>query len=195
MNDYPTLYSSRLILRRFFPEEAMVVRNLAGDHKIAHGCLTVPHPYGIGIAETWIACHEEWFSLGIQLVLAITRKKDGVLIGAIGLMFDQDHNRAEIGYWIGVPFWGNGYATEAGVAGVAYAFDTMQMNRVTASIFMRNPASGRVLEKIGMHREGVLRRHLLKEGTYEDMLVYGMLQEEWRAGAGERTHEISGAFP
>ena len=194
MNDYPVLYSNRLILRHFRPEEAMVVRNLAGDYEIAHGCLTVPHPYGIGMAETWIACHEEWYSLGIQLVFAITRKEDGWLIGAIGLMLDQDHNRAEIGYWIGVPFWGCGYATEAAETAVTFAFEEMVMNRVTSTIFMRNTASGRVLEKIGMHQEGILRKHLLKEGIYEDVFVYGMLREEWRAETERRAQLISGAY-
>ncbi|MFH0967121.1 MAG: GNAT family protein [Methanobacteriota archaeon] len=194
MKDYPTLNSDRLILRQFHPEEAMVVKNLAGDYKIAHGCLTVPHPYGIGLAESWIACHEEWYSSGIQLVLAIIRKEDGWLIGAVGLMLDQDHNRAEIGYWIGVPFWGCGYATEAAEAAVAYTFEEMLMNRVTATIFMRNPASGRVLEKIGMRQEGILKKHLLKEGTYEDVLVFGILHEEWRADIGRRKRHISRAY-
>lgn len=180
MENYPILSTIRLILRQFRPEEAMVVRSLAGSYEIAHGCLTVPHPYGIEIAQAWIASHEEWFREKTQVVFAITRKEDGWIIGAAGLMNELDHNRAEIGYWIGLPFWGHGYATEAAEAVLKYAFEGLKVHRVTASYFRRNPASGRVIEKIGMQREGVLRNHILKEGIYEDVIVCGILDTEWR---------------
>lgn len=180
MNEYPTLITDRLALRQFYPEEAMVVRSLAGAYEIAHGCQNIPHPYGIGMAEGWIACHQNWFFEGSQLVFAVTRREDGWLVGTVELMIEQDHNRAEIGYWIGLPYWGCGYATEATDAVIEYAFNCMQIIRITASYFKRNPRSGRVLEKLGMCTEGLLRKHLLKEGIYEDVIVCGILNEEWR---------------
>ena len=195
MNDIPTWLSERLIFRKFFPEEAALLSNLAGDYAIAHGCMTIPHPYGIELAEAWITCHEEWYSKGSRLIWAIVRKEDGGLIGGISLIFDQDHKRAEVGYWIGVPYWGYGYATEAAGAAMDYAFDELMMNRTTATTFVWNQASERVLEKIGMQREGILRRHLLKEGIYEDVRIYGLLNEEWREKRKNRNYSQFGRSP
>lgn len=179
MADYPILFTDRLVLRQFLLHEAPIVKDLAGAPEIARGTLNIPHPYGLGLAELWIACHETWFSEGTQVVFAITRKTDGWIIGAVGLTLDQEHNRAEIGYWIGVPFWSQGYATEASRSVIAYAFEDQMVHRITGSHFMRNQASGRVLEKIGLHREGLLREHLLKDGIYEDVIIYGILNHEW----------------
>ncbi|HWQ66524.1 MAG TPA: GNAT family N-acetyltransferase [Methanospirillum sp.] len=179
MAGYPILVTPRLVLRQFVIEEAMVVRKLAGAYEIAHGCLNIPHPYGAGMAETWISCHDEWYREGSQIIFAITRAEDGWLLGAVGLVLDEDHARGELGYWIGVPFQGCGYATEAARAVLLYAFETLSLNRITASYFVRNPASGHVLEKVGIHREGLLRRHLKKEGVFEDVIICGILRDEW----------------
>lgn len=181
MNVCPTLNTKRLVLRQFKPEEAMVVRTLAGEYEIAHGCLAIPHPYEPGMAEAWIGCHEGWFYEREELVFAITRKEDGCIIGATGLMIEQDYNRAEIGYWIGIPFWGQGYANETAEAATGYAFDDLHIKRVTALYFNRNPASERVLEKPGMKQEGLLRKHILNDGIYEDVITCGIREEEWRA--------------
>lgn len=178
-DEYPVLETDRLVLRQFFPEEACIVRELAGSAEVAYGCMNIPHPYGIGLAEMWISCHETWYNDGSQLVFAITRKVDGWLIGAVALTFDKEHARADLGYWIGLPFWNCGYATEAAGAAIAYAFDELLVYRITASHFVRNLASGRVLEKLGMHKEGLLREHLLKDGIREDVIIRGILRNEW----------------
>ena len=84
---------------------------LAGDRLIAETTLTIPHPYPPGAAEAWIGRHREEAERGNALNLALERREDGALLGAIGLGVEPEHGRAEIGYWIGVPYWGNGYAT------------------------------------------------------------------------------------
>ena len=181
MREYPSLNTDRLLLRQFWPHEAGVVKSLAGAYEVSQGCLYIPHPYETGIAETWIAFHELWHNEGTQTVFAITRREDGWIIGSIALVYDRDHARAELGYWIGAPFWSCGYATEAAELVLVYAFEHQVMNKVTARFFRRNPASGRVLEKIGMHREGILKKHMMKDGIYEDIVVCGVLCDEWRA--------------
>ena len=98
-----------------------------------------------------------------------------------GLVLRREHNRAELGYWIGVPYWNHGYATEAASTVLRYAFETMDLHRVYAFHFTTNPASGRVLEKIGMTHEGTRRGHTLKWGEYLDNEAYGILRDEWRA--------------
>ena len=100
-------------------------------------------------------------------------------MGAIGLHVEQKHERAEIGYWLGVPYWGHGYTTEAARAVVDYAFRAGGINRVFACHFTSNPASGRVLLKIGMQHEGTMRQHIVKWGERVDVDYYGIVREDW----------------
>ena len=105
----------RLVLRRFTREDAPAVQRLAGAPEVALNTLLIPHPYPDGEAERWISTHDEAFQRG-DMTFAITMAEDQGLVGAIGLHSKPDHDRAEIGYWIGLPFWGKGFATEAASA-------------------------------------------------------------------------------
>jgi [ribosomal protein S5]-alanine N-acetyltransferase len=176
--EVPRLETERLLLRGFATEDAEDVRRLAGAREIAEGTLTIPHPYPEGAAEEWISTHSARWEREEGLNLAIERKDDGVLVGAIGLGIEQEHSRAELGYWVGLPYWREGYATEAGGEVVRYAFEELELNRVYAFHFTRNPASGRVLQKIGMVHEGVRRAHTLKESEFLDNEAYGILRSE-----------------
>ena len=100
----------------------------------------------------------------------------------MGLRIDQAHRRAELGYWIGTPFWGRGIATEAAKEMLRYGFEELRLHRIFAEHFAHNPASGRVLAKIGMKHEGCHRRHVLKWGEFVDAEQYGILREEWKSG-------------
>jgi len=151
---------------------------LADAPEIAEMTLSIPHPYPPGAAEGWISTHAARWEQEEGLDLAIERRDDGVLMGAIGLVVQPEHSRAALGYWIGVPYWGQGYATEAGREVVRYAFDELGLNRVYAFHFTRNPASGRVLQKIGMVYEGVRRAHTLKGSEYLDDEAYGILRDD-----------------
>jgi RimJ/RimL family protein N-acetyltransferase len=175
----PILTTERLRLRPFTLRDAPAIQRLAGAREVAAGGLRIPHPYPDGAAEAWVLSHRGAFQRGDELSLAITRLQNDELIGAIGLMLSGQDERAELGYWIGVPFWGNGYATEAARALLAYAFATLGLQRVHACHFTRNPASGNVLRKIGMRHEGRQRRHLMKWDVLEDLELYGILQEEF----------------
>ncbi len=119
----PTLRTERLILRPFEPADAPAVQRLAGDARIADTTLSIPHPYLDGMAEQWIGTHQERFDKGELVNFAITLRDSGELIGAIGLEVRRSQNRAELGYWIGVPFWNRGYCTEAARAVLAHGFD------------------------------------------------------------------------
>jgi ribosomal-protein-alanine N-acetyltransferase len=177
----PILETERLLLRPFRLDDAPEVSRLAGAREIAAGTLTIPHPYPDGAAEAWIGGHESAFDRGESVDLAAVLREDDVLVGAVGLELRREHNRAELGYWVGVPYWNHGYATEAASAVVRNAFETMGLHRVYAFHFTTNPASGRVLEKIGMTHEGTRRGHTLKWGDYLDNEAYGILRDEWRA--------------
>jgi len=174
----PTLRTERLVLRPFDLADAPVVQALAGDREVASTTLNIPYPYTDGLAEVWIDTHRPaWEALNF-MTLAATTETDGV-VGAISLHLSIVHGRGELGYWIGVPFWDRGYATEAATEMLRYAFEVLGLNRVVGRHITRNPSSGRVMQKLGMKREGCLRQHFVKWGQVEDVAVYGMLRPEW----------------
>lgn len=179
MGHIPTLVTDRLILRPFRLEDAPIVRELAGEWEIAATTINIPHPYEEGMAEEWIARHQEEFDKGEGVTFAITLKPDGRLIGAIGLHINQTHHWAEMGYWIGKPYWNRGYCTEAAREVVRYAFEVLGLNRVQARHMRKNPASGRVMQKVGMKYEGTLRQSVFRWGKFEDVAIYAILRHEY----------------
>ncbi|WP_231510411.1 GNAT family N-acetyltransferase [Fischerella sp. PCC 9605] len=142
--------------------------------------LTIPHPYDDGMAEEWIKTHPAAFKEGKDVNFAIALRNTDALCGAIGLGINQDHNHAELGYWIGKPYWGQDYCTEAAKEVLRYGFQVLGVHRICATHFPRNPASGRVMQKIGMKLEGYRRQHVLKWGKYEDIIDYGILKSDWQ---------------
>jgi [ribosomal protein S5]-alanine N-acetyltransferase len=183
----PTLESERLIMRGMTLDDAKVVQRLAGDKQIAATTLSIPHPYEDDVAEKWISSHAENFQNGREIVWAITLRETTELIGAIGLILSLEHSRAELGYWVGVPFWNKGYTTEAGYAVLRFAFEEMNLHRAYAHHLDHNPASGRVLQKLGMKPEGVLRQHISKWDHFYDIVNYGILREEFKRMMHEKS--------
>ena len=178
MASQPTIETERLILRPFTPSDAPVVQRLAGDRAIAATTLNIPHPYEDGMAEEWISTHKAGFEKEILVNFAIVLKNSKELVGAIGLTLEKGHARAELGYWIGKPYWNQGYASEAGKSVVKYGFETLDLNRIHAFHFKRNTPSGKVLRNIGMSHEGCRRKHVRKWDAYEDVEMYGVLRED-----------------
>lgn len=179
----PTLDTDRLLLRPLEPADAARVRELAGDRRVALNTLHIPHPYEEGMAEAWIADQAERCRRGAAVTLAVCLREGAELVGVAELRFDRENRSAELGYWIGVPFWGRGYATEAAGALVRHGFRERDLNRISAHTFRRNPASGAVLRKLGMRHEGTHRQAVRKEGELMDLEVYAILRED-DAGGG-----------
>lgn len=180
MNMIPTLTTERLVLRPFTLEDAPIVHKLAGAREIADTTLNIPHPYPDGAAEKWISTHQEEYEKNASAVWAVTLKDSGQLIGCISLIADRKFDRAELGYWISQPFWSQGYCTEAAKAVLDYGFNQAKLNRVFAFYLSRNPASGKVMQKIGMKPEGCLRQHIKKWDCYEDLQYYGILKSAYK---------------
>jgi RimJ/RimL family protein N-acetyltransferase len=191
----PTITTDRLVLRPLTIEDAPVVRALAGDRVVADTTLNIPHPYPEGEASRWISTHEEDFRARRGVTFAITRQSTGELIGAIALVIHLAHRRAEMGYWIGQAFWRRGYATEAARAVRDHGFESLPIDRIDAHHFARNPASGRVLEKIGMRREGVLRHHVVRWDRPEDLVCYGILRAEHEEKSSKRMDGVAITVP
>ncbi len=174
----PTIETERLKLRPFRPGDAQAVKTHAGEWDIADTTKNIPHPYEEGMAGEWIAGHAPAYEDGNGVTFAIVLRTDNSLIGAIGLRVDRDHGKGELGYWVGKPFWNQGYATEAARAILAFGFDTLGLNRIHAAHLARNPSSGRVMEKAGMLYEGTARQAMMKWGKYEDLVSYGILRDD-----------------
>jgi [ribosomal protein S5]-alanine N-acetyltransferase len=175
----PVLHTARLTLRPFVLADGPDVQRLAGAREIADTTLLIPHPYPDGAAEQWIATHPERFAAGKVVTYAITLTASGELCGATGLGINREHQHAELGYWIGVPYWNQGYTTEAAAALLNYGFSELNLHRIFSLHFARNPASGRVMQKIGMRYEGTLLQHWLVRQRYEDLVHYGLLRSDW----------------
>jgi RimJ/RimL family protein N-acetyltransferase len=144
----PVLKTGRLVLRAPRIEDAKIVAQLANDRRIAENTLRIPHPYKLADAEAFIASVNK----GGEIAFLITC--EGEPIGACGL--DQvDGPAADLGCWVGAPFWGNGYATEAVRAVIDHAFADLGHEALQAGARVTNPASRRVLEKCGFQWTGV----------------------------------------
>jgi len=169
------LQTERLALRVYALSDIPALMPLIGAREVAATTLRIPHPYAESDAQDFIAGTQEEFSAGSGLRLGIVVRESDTLCGGVGLRIEPDHRRAELGYWIGVPYWGKGYATEAARAVVEYGFGTLRLHRIFASHFANNPASARVLRKIGMRHEGSLRARVLKWGEFLDLEMYGMV--------------------
>jgi RimJ/RimL family protein N-acetyltransferase len=188
----PTLETERLVLRPFKLEDAPEVQRLAGDRAIAATTIAIPHPYVDGMAREWISKHQTYYDRGKGITFAISRKSDGSLVGAMSLMGLEAGHQAELGYWVGRPYWDQGYCTEAGEAVLRYAFTQLGLVRVHCHHFARNPASGRVMRKLGMQHEGTRRRHVKKWGKLEDVELYGILLEHWKKTAEKGSRKVEG---
>ena len=146
----PVLATERLILRAPCFEDARTIAALANDRRIAENTLRIPHPYGLADAQSFITAANA--SDGEIVFLIATR--GGNVIGGCGIArFGEEP--PEIGYWLGVPFWGQGYATEAVRAVIDHAFGDLGYDALAGGARVSNPASRRVLEKCGFQWTGV----------------------------------------
>jgi RimJ/RimL family protein N-acetyltransferase len=186
MPNPPILDTARLRLRPFAASDAVDVAHLAGDREIAATTRQIPHPYEPHMAEAWLASLPAAHERGELLNFAITLREGGALIGSIGLLLNAVDNHGELGYWIGKPYWDNGYATEAARVVVDHAFGVLRLHRIYAHHFSRNAASGRVMQKLGMKCEGYMREHRRKFGHYEDLVIYGMTAADYRDHVARR---------
>jgi len=153
----PRLETERLRLTPPADDDAETIARLANDWDVARRLARLPHPYHI--EDAWVFLRE---LVPQGIVWAIRSGEEDALMGMMGLTPDPAGGGAEIGYWLGRPYWGRGYATEAGRAVVAYGLQRFE--RLTSGYFEGNDASRRVLEKLGFQEVGRGARHSLASG-------------------------------
>ena len=189
MEPFPKLGTERLVLREFAPEDAPELRRIAQAREVARTMLRHPHPYEEGMAEEWIMGLRPMFEGGFGTTLAVVLREGGTLLGAVSLYTrapDGSAVRGEdgtglLGFWLGVPYWNRGYATEAVGEVVRYGFEERGLQRIRANRFGSNAASGRVLRKVGMSHVGTRPNYYEKWGNTEDREEYVLLARDWRA--------------
>ncbi|MBV9075815.1 MAG: GNAT family N-acetyltransferase [Acidobacteria bacterium] len=173
------LTTERLMLRRWRREDIPAMLPLIGAREVAATTLRIPNPYTQEDAEKFLEYCDGVWEKDEGARFAIFLRDGEQLVGGIGLVVNRQHNHAELGYWIGVPFWNHGYCTEAVRAALDHGFATLKLHRIYATHFANNPASGRVMQKLGMKHEGIMRQHILKWGEFMDVEMYGILAEQW----------------
>ncbi|MCM3617676.1 GNAT family N-acetyltransferase [Sutcliffiella horikoshii] len=170
-----TILTDRLYLRIFEESDAETVQVLCNNINIYKSTLYLPFPYSLNDALGWMKNHQKNFEEDCSYEFAITDRINGNLFGAISLTNNQKFNHGEIAYWIGEEYWGKGYGTEAAKAIIDFAFKEKKLHKVFARYFKSNPASGRIMQKVGMVQEGLLKDQVVKDGKYEDLIYYGII--------------------
>lgn len=177
----PVLSTSRLALRCFTPADTEEVFALRSSKSVSR-YWDAPPWRERAQAEQFVARSAAMAQEATGVRLAVDRRADGRFIGWCAV-FGRNHEfrRATLGYCFTEEAWGHGFATEAAGALLAWAFPTMDLNRVHAEADTRNIASVRVLEKLGFRREGMMREDTIVEGEVSDSFIFGLLRREWRA--------------
>lgn len=176
----PTLVTERLSLRELHVDDAGAVAAGAGDKRVARYLLQVPTPYPVALARRWLVGRIDWWAEGRGVTLAITRRTSPrILLGTVSLRRYARDRRAELGYWLSASAWGFGFATEACRALVEFGFNDLALSRIYAQVLAGNRASMHVLDKLGMVSEGVKRQHVRKGNKLHDIVLYGLLRDEW----------------
>ena len=175
----PTIETERLILRSFILEDATELELISqdGDISATTSGSEVPKP---NMADQWISIRIERFERGDSIDFAIIHKTKRSLLGTIGLGFEYKNDESmQLGFWLGRTYWNQGYCTEAAQAVLGYGFKSFGLHRIFSRHFSSNPASGHVLQKIGMRYEGTLREAFKKSGRFENVECYGILRDEY----------------
>lgn len=173
------LHTERLLLRPLLLVDAPRLVELANDFDVAAGVATMPHPYAISDAVAFINRFSPASDFDSNHVFGVRLRSDGQIIGVMGLHEVRDYRRAEMGYWFGKAYWGQGYATEAAQTVTDWGFRTLPLDRIHAACYAPNIGSARVMQKIGMTYEGTQRKHYIRFGVVHDVHLYGILREDW----------------
>jgi len=174
-----SIETERLFLRKLTQTDADRIEELAGDYDVAKTTLNIPHPYPQGGAVDFIERILLAEVDGKSVTYAIVKKRTNQLIGIIGINLTPTHKRGKLGYWIGKPYWSEGYGTEATNAIVTLGFETLYLHKIFARAITTNPGSWRIMEKVGMTHEGTLKQHETRWGQFFDLVYYGILKEEY----------------
>lgn len=175
----PVLETKDLILRKPRTRDAKDIFSYASDEEVARYVLWEPHR---SLTETVLFVRDLRARLraGCPSSWVVALRETGTVIGTIGFVwYSTDNHAAELGYSFSRQYWNRGYATQALQAVIDTVFSSLPVNRLEAQHDIRNPASGRVMQKCGLIQEGILRGRILNKGEYVDTALYAILRSDW----------------
>jgi len=167
-----------LILNQPNENDLEIIAKILNNSVYSKNTINIPFPYSKNDAKFWIDLAHKGIDNQTQYIFAIRLAKNEKLIGGIDLGIDRRFNKAELGYWLDEKYWNQGFATEAVKTVIRFGFEKLKLKRIFATHFDFNPASGKVMEKAGMKREGILKCHTLKNGEYQDHILYAIINEK-----------------
>jgi RimJ/RimL family protein N-acetyltransferase len=167
------------MLRRFEMADAPITQKLLDDPEVIGNLIDKDLPYSLADAESLIRRSHQAFDNGEAYVFAIVRKSNADLVGYCDIELKPDTQEGEIAYWIGRPYWWQGYATEAAKCLVQFGFEALGLARIYAYVLKRNRRSAHVLEKAGLSLEATREKSARKDGVDEDIEIYGLLRQDY----------------
>jgi len=176
MEDFPKLETERLVLSQVVADDISNIAAYANNKNVTDNTRTMPFPYSEKDAVRWIGILDKSYKDKDQYAFAIRQKTDLKFIGGIGLTIELANNRAELGYWLAEPFWNRGFITEAVQAILKFGFEEINLNKIVAVYLTSNEASGKVMVKNGMLKEGefkdhdVKKDHTIADGKYVSLI-------------------------
>ena len=174
--------TERLILRKLEQRDApLYFERISSREAVAKTMLWEPHQHP-GETEALVARCVQWYADPTFCRWAIALKSDDTIIGVADLLRFTEDRRCSFAYMIGEEFWGQGYATEALRAIFAYGFDHLNLRQIEADHFSDNPASGRVMQKLGMQHVGSTPKAYEKNGIFHDVEVYTLTKDQFIRG-------------
>ncbi len=174
-----TLETPRLRLRLLEKSDSTVIQRAACVREIADTMISLPHPYPAGEAERYIDRQLAAHKAGRSVTFIIENKEEGWFCGLVEIRdINREHSLAELSFWLAVEAWGRGYMSEVVHVVVRYGLENLDLNKLYAYNMLRNPASGRILEKNGFKQEGLLRQRVRKWGEFEDVALWSILRQE-----------------
>ncbi len=175
----PDLETEDLILRKPRIRDAKDIYSYASDPEVARYVLWEPHR-SVSETASFIRDLRARIRAGCPSSWVVVLRGTGTVIGTVGFVwYSAENNAAELGYSFSREYWNHGYATQALRAVIDAVFSSLPLNRLEAQHDVRNPASGRVMQKCGLTQEGILRGRILNKGEYVDTALYSILRSDW----------------
>ncbi|MDJ0554147.1 MAG: GNAT family protein [Microcoleaceae cyanobacterium MO_207.B10] len=187
----PTIETDRIIIRKMCLNDADDMFEYASDPEVSKYTGWYTH---YSIEDTKLFLHHVINSYLNNQVSSwgIVHKLDEKFIGTLGFIaWNIEHARGEIGYALSRKYWGKGYMTEVVNAIIYFGFSRMMLNRIEARCAIQNIASARVMEKVGMKYEGILRQHMFMKGKYRDLKIYSITKDEFSYKNSQSLIQIS----
>lgn len=191
----PSLHAPDLLLRPLRVEDAELLVPLMRDPRVAEPYVLPRYPWSLADAHAQIAAMEADFEANRRLDLGIEPQVEGRVVGVVSLGFAPAHDRAELGFWVGQPYWRQGHAGAAARLLLQWAFEERRLHRVSARTLGDNPRAAGLLQALGFTREGLLRQHQYHWGRFRDVAQWGLLAHEWRAPVESRGSMSAPAQP